>query len=320
MITAVWLHLNGQLVNIIRRTGVTILFQSTCILLCLCFNSNVPQFVAQSANQQLILRNTAYPEYIWFHAEHKHPPARFPPFVRHHPGLLWTCVPPKILAEKLAVLLPSARGPPLCTHCWFSAVDRGRDTRQGRRAASRLDYAHVEKPSGWPARMPDVEVRARRSYWCGLFGYFAKFPQKQHWKWSSIKKKWTLGFLAGKCYHKTRLERDFDFKSPQKKSWGKKLLRDHIKHSIGPVKSCDIYIKSPLAQRAALWWVVIYVGRADITLVVTCLFPHWRKKTLLLALQATRSPPPFFHIIGEMFSCAAGLPSVWLVLHLALQL
>lgn len=75
-----------------------------------------PFAASSSGAERLILQNAAYVEHVWFRAEHKHPPSQFPPFVRHHPGLHWTCVPSKNISGKTCVICSQALEPHRCAH------------------------------------------------------------------------------------------------------------------------------------------------------------------------------------------------------------
>lgn len=120
--------------------------------------------------------------------------------------------------------------------------------------------------------------------------------KKQHWRWLRIIK-WTLDFLLGKCCHKTRLESDFYFKSSRKVE-GKKAWAASYKTLF---RSCKIMwhfhwesdnTESRLVTCGHLW--------SSRPHSCACLFPHWRNKTLLPALQASSF---LAHYWGNVSSC-----------------
>lgn len=154
---------------------------------------------ARSAGAKLliVLSSSAYFKYILFDAEHKHLSCVFlrlsdtsPAFSEHtlnqNISAVLVLYAPKLypLTTARAAFIPDSRvGTPVRMGSTFVA-------------ANWLDCTHVQKPSGWPARKPDAEVRGWGGYRCGLAVWMhSQISQKRHWR-QFIIMKWTFDSLA----------------------------------------------------------------------------------------------------------------------------
>lgn len=176
---------------------MTILFQSTCILLCLCFNSNVPQFVvlngpfaaSSSGAERLILQNAAYVEYVWVHAKRKQqPPSQFTRVCLTPPWPSLNTCSTKNIGGKTCVICSQALEPHRCAYITgprrlIGVETPGEDDEQPVDLITHMLRSRLGGQRGcqmWrsgPGAASDV---------VSLFGHFARFPQKQHWRWLRI--------------------------------------------------------------------------------------------------------------------------------------